>query len=699
MNKYFKIISIASCSLALNGCVSPSGLFASPSKAIDPYTVQQSYLEKEQGEVVKGKQANGSSTLDQKTQTSRVQNLSPLKISQYIRSDVSDPSESFSDTNEVKVAVDNLQLKDFLHYVLGDLLNVSYVLSESAKEDSQAVTLNIQQQISSRRLFSLVEDVLEQRSYSLVKKDDVFYVLSAEESSGTALTVFGVGREVEDVPNTSKNIYQIVPFKYGFNPGLQQVLRQVAGVTHAAPDGAQGVYYLLGKRVNILQAIEFIKMIDRPNDVSQNVSYVQLNYINTDEFVDKVQTLLANDGITVGQGKAGGANIVIVPLEQRNALVVFAKQAGFTDRLEYWAKKLDQPSQSDDEDYFIYTPKFARAIDLEESISPLMGNILSQSSAQGSTAGKANQRSRTNTKSSTGKSKSTGTTGSSNLVVDERSNVLIFYTTGKKYQNLLPLLKKLDVQPKQVLLEVTIAEVTLKDDYKQGVEFALTKGKYALSTKGAMGLDAIGGLSYSLTGADGSLAVSLFQDNSHVNVLSRPSLVVRDGVTASISVGTDIPVVGQTTTDPISGDRQTTSIQYRKTGVQLSVTPTVNSQGVVIMQISQDISNTVDGGVSTGGSPSIFERTIDTEVVADSGQTIILGGLISENKTRSSTQVPFFGDIPIFGHLFRSEGDLKDKTELVVLVTPKIIHRNDEWADLKQKFYQNMSNINIDDVQ
>jgi general secretion pathway protein D len=245
------------------------------------------------------------------------------------------------------------------------------------------------------------------------------------------------------------------------------------------------------------------------------------------------------------------------------------------------------------------------------------------------------------------------------------------------------------------MLEVIIAEVTLSDSFEKGVEFTLRGTDQVVTTEGSFGLDGIGGLTYALTGVDGGLRFKLFQDSSLVNVLSRPSVVVRDGVTASISVGTDIPTVGQTTSDPIAGERQTTQIEYRKTGIELSVTPTVNSKGVVIMTIDQSISNTTDGGVSVGGSPSIFERSINTEVVADSGQTVILGGLISENKTKSDTKVPGLGNLPVIGNLFRADTDSTEKTELVVLVTPRIVERSDQWQNLKEQFQQQFQQLNI----
>ena len=167
---------------------------------------------------------------------------------------------------------------------------------------------------------------------------------------------------------------------------------------------------------------------------------------------------------------------------------------------------------------------------------------------------------------------------------------------------------------------------------------------------------------------------------------------MRDGVAASISVGDDIPTIGSTTTNPLNSERETTTIEYRKTGVDLTVTPTINAQGTVIMTISQSISNVSD---TTGASdnPSFFERTLNTEVVAGNGQTVMLGGLISENKSNGASSVPFFGSLPVLGHLFRSDTSSSDKTELVILVTPKIVQNTDDWQRVKQSFIQGLENL------
>jgi general secretion pathway protein D len=269
------------------------------------------------------------------------------------------------------------------------------------------------------------------------------------------------------------------------------------------------------------------------------------------------------------------------------------------------------------------------------------------------------------------------------LSVDPRSNTLIFFTTGTKYQTLLPMVQRLDVPPKQILLETMIAEVTLTGEFAYGVEFAFTSGNFSGGTLGGLGLPS-GGLQLNwINSLTQQARIKLSASNNLVNILSNPTLVVRDGVEASIKVGNDVPTVGATATDPLQSETQITQVLYRKTGLDLKIRPTINAEGVVVMEISQSISNTVEGASDVQGAPVFFERAVTTEVVARSGESILLAGLISERKNDNSSYVPGFGQIPGIGWLFRSDSKDKERTELVVLITPRVIEDPKEWNEIR----------------
>ena len=413
-------------------------------------------------------------------------------------------------------------------------------------------------------------------------------------------------------------------------------------------------------------------------------------------------------------------SVALVPLDQLGAIVVFAGSADLLARVEYWVTQLDKPTQGPAERYFIYHPRYSRASDLGSSVAPLLGGTIATSgnltrdtrSALGPAAtplgrrefGGGRRRTRCAAAPSTRPAtRSPRTTccavtparaprGSENisvkgegvtLSVDPRSNSLIFYTTGMRYQTLLPMIKRLDVPPKQILLEAMIAEVTLTGEFAYGVEFAFTSGEFSGGTLGNLGLPD-GGLSLNWVGnLTDQVRLKLSSTNSLVNVLSNPTLVVRDGVEATITVGSDMPTVGATATDPLQSDRQITQVLYRKTGLDLRIRPTINAEGVVVMEIDQSISNTVPGASAVDGAPVFFERAVTTEVVARSGESILLAGLISERQNDNTSGVPGLSKIPGLGYLFRSDSKSKERTELVLLITPRVIEDPRQWNDIR----------------
>lgn len=674
------VVSILTVAL-LAGCqVTPE------KKEVDKFEATPSYLKGEQkslkvsnAEIVQGEQ--------QQLELTKFRYMPSLKIEQGDIKTAEDVLAQFDTNESLTLAADDLALKDYLHHVLGEQLKLSYVLADSVKEDTKSVTLNLQESISPRKLFSLTEKLLAERDYVIRLSDGIFYI-HKKESAQSNNVVYGYGKKPEDVPNTSQDIYQIVPFDYGLQVSLPTTMRVLFGIS-AQADVSKGVMTVQGKRRDIIRALDLVNLMDKPSMYLREIGAYKTTFIDTKNAVSKLEELLQEEGITLAKngGGKGKAALSVVEIPNQGILIFFSTTQNLLERANFWLEQIDKPLKTTELQYFIYQPEYSRAADLGVSLEALIGSSNGPSSTTSvDSENKANQ-------SFSSVARSASSEGLK-MVVDERSNTIIFHTSGERYQQLIPLIKKLDILPKQVMLEVVIAEVTLTDEFKKGVEFAFNNGNYGIETTGQFMGEGFGGLSYLVRGDRGRIKANFLKTNSLVNILSRPTLVVRDGVSASISVGTDIPIVGETATDPLNGtDRQTTKIEYRRTGVELGVRPTVNAQGVVLMEIKQRVSNEVEAGSTTSLNPSVFERSINTEVVAESGQTIILGGLISDNRTRKESKVPIFGDLPILGHLFRADTDSGDKTELVVLVTPKVVHNQSEWNGLKQQFQNSLSNL------
>ncbi|WP_372767918.1 secretin N-terminal domain-containing protein [Pseudoalteromonas sp.] len=683
-----KIALALAITISVQGC----SILSNPNTHVKDggITVEQSFLEDaivEQDEKIKDVE------FESEVNRGGLTRVASAEKNRFLSSDNIDLSKKFSSKKQYQISANAMPLGEFVHYSLGELLQVSYLLEPTVKDNKIPVTLELKKNVNGQRLFQLVTQILRQNGINISLNDDIFYVHPIS-SEGNASRSFGFGRKASDVPDVSGEIVQLIPIKYGFETTVQQTLRQLVNAVIKV-DVVQGLVSIEGKREAVLRALSLIDLLDSEALYKKSIGLISFNYIDSATFVEKLTLLLAQEGIKVGSKFVGQGSVNFVPIEHLGQLVVFTSSDTILERVEYWLKELDQPATGAEQSFYIYHPKYARAADLGRSIAPLIGGSLSSSGTVG--AGQAVQQSRDNNQQ---KAAATATTTQSvegdnmRLVVDERANALIFYSSGQYYQELQPIIKRLDVMPKQVMLEVVIAEVKLTGSFAKGVEFALSSSSDVTQTNRDIGFSKKGGFSYSIVGIDGNVNLNLNQTDGLINVLSRPTLLVRDGVAANISVGDDIPTIGSTTSDPIAGERQTTEIVYRKTGVNIDVTPTINAQGTIIMNIAQRISNvSAAGGLE--GTPAIFERTINTEVVAANGQSVLLGGLISENRNSSSSQIPMLGSVPILGHLFRNDSEESDKTELVVLVTPKIVSNTQDWEKIRAQFVSELKNLTL----
>ncbi|MFT5813787.1 MAG: general secretion pathway protein D [Psychroserpens sp.] len=688
--------------LTLLGCTSTDNVL--PNEVDNSYEVVGSYLgklsntkQKNENQVDDGERINQPHASQNQSSSSSVQNLPPLQRAPLNLRKTEQLYETFSSEMSLSVSVNEMPTSDFLHYALGELLNINYIIGKDVNQDDQTITLNIQEKISPQRLMQLTTELLMEQGIEIKYNDELYFIHKLEDNKTGQKVVTAIGRELSSVPRTSQEILQIVPLEFGIKISIERTLRQLVGVK-ITPDFEQSALFLQGKRDDILRAMEFIQLLDAPANRGKHIGLIPLTYIDNEEFTKQISLLLESEGIPVSTNKAQNKNLVLVPITQIGAIAVFSTQQNILNRVRFWARTIDKPMKSLTKQYFMYHPQYARASDLGDSLSALLGGVTKGKTSNNRSDSSSSNNDKVNTTNAAPLANRISGVSNENLtlVVDERANAIIFYTSGSEYQALLPLIQKLDVLPRQVMLDITIAEVSLTDEFKFGVEWALKQGDTSFGTEGAFGVAGLGGFGFKLDGIDGSLDANFFEKNDLVKVLSNPTLLVRDGVTANINIGSDISVIGQTTEDPINGDRQTTSSEYRKTGVDITVTPSINAQGIVIMEIDQKISNSVPDSAGTGGNPNIFERSISTEVVAQSGQTIILGGLISENVNSGDKKTPWAADIPFIGNLFKSTGDSVSRTELVMLITPMVIDRTDQWQELTESFKQGLSYLNLE---
>jgi general secretion pathway protein D len=285
------------------------------------------------------------------------------------------------------------------------------------------------------------------------------------------------------------------------------------------------------------------------------------------------------------------------------------------------------------------------------------------------------------------------------IVADEKNNTLVIFARPREYRMIEDALKRLDVVPLQVLIEATIAEVTLNDNLSYGTQWFFHQGgSNALLTQGTTTgapSQVVPGFNYAFLTGPASVVLSALSAVTDVDVVSAPQLLVLDHHVATLQVGDEVPVpTAQIQSTITSGAPLVNTIQYVNTGVILTVSPRVNYNGVITLDISQQVSN-VDTTVPTSAlnAPTISQRLVDTSVTVTDGQTVALGGLITEQRTLSNSGIPVLTDIPVLGTLFGTKSNDKQRTELLVLLSPRVVHDAAEARSMTEELRSRLHTI------
>ena len=271
------------------------------------------------------------------------------------------------------------------------------------------------------------------------------------------------------------------------------------------------------------------------------------------------------------------------------------------------------------------------------------------------------------------------------IVADERNNALVIRATPVQFRMIEAALKQLDLVPLQVLIEATIAEVTLNDQLKYGLQWFFVNGDFTLSFSDAALIPAavVPGFNFLATPSDARIVLSALSSITDVRVISSPQLMVLDNESARLQVGDQVPIATQSAvsvTDPEAPI--VNSIEYRDTGVILDIIPHVNASGLVVIDIIQEVSSVIETKTSGIDSPTIQQRQIESSVAVQSGETIALGGLIRDANSNDVSGIPLLSEIPILGNLFKTTDNKAQRTELLILLTPRVVRDSQDARDV-----------------
>jgi len=413
----------------------------------------------------------------------------------------------------------------------------------------------------------------------------------------------------------------------------------------------------------------------------------------------------------------------VIPLERLNSLIVITPRAAYLDEVKEWIQRLDRPGGADAEPrLFVYPVQNGSATHLAGVLSALFGGgagapgaadsgvapgLRSVTGATVGSTGATSAFSRTGTSglgvpvggarqgaaigtgalpatgmraAGTGGFASVGLATGVRIVGDDLNNAVLVYAPPSEFRKIEETLKRLDAPATQVLIEATIIEVTLRDELQYGLQWYFTdSNRQGLNGVGQLNTNSLGpiraiqpGFAYSLIDSVAQVRVvlNMLAERSLIRVISSPSLMVLDNHTAAIAVGDQQPIRSSETVT--SGGNVTTSIEYKDTGVLLAVTPSVNSGDMVAMSINQSVTDVGQIDIATG-QRAFLQRQIGSRVAVRSGEALVLGGLIRDNATKGSTGIPLLSSIPIVGALFGTQTQDGSRTELLVVITPRVV--------------------------
>jgi general secretion pathway protein D len=281
------------------------------------------------------------------------------------------------------------------------------------------------------------------------------------------------------------------------------------------------------------------------------------------------------------------------------------------------------------------------------------------------------------------------------IVADDSKNAILMEATLADYRRLMKVIETLDVVTNQVLIDATIAEITLNDDLKFGVRWSLQgkRASYSFTDDAAGAISSVfPGFSYAVKAANLAGSLNALNAITNVNVISSPSLTIAANKTAMLQVGDQVPITTQSAVSVLTtGAPLVNSVSYRDTGVILSITPRINKSGRVLLDIEQEVSSVVPTTSSEINSPTIRQRRVRTTVMLNDGEGLALGGMIQTNKSVANTQIPIIGDLPLLGNAFKQKDNQLGKTELIIIITPHVIRNLDEARAVTDEFRRQLS--------
>jgi len=633
----------------------------------------------------------------------------------FINRDAANRVQPGSDAEgEVTLNFEGQGIQEVVHAILGSLLQENYVIAPGI---SGEVTFSTAKPIARDQLMPILEMLLRWNGATLVWRDDRYHVLPVAEAIRGNLTPRVAGGEL-------RRGFQVlaIPLEYVSATQMQTLLEPYAREdAFLSADNARSLLVLAGTPAELRNYLQIVDTFDVDWLAGMSVGMFQVQRIEVADLVAELEELLG------GEESPIAGTFRVVPLERLNSIMVITPNDHYLREIERWIGRLDRSSPEAGARLYVYRVKNLEAQVLAGYLANVFGG-----SGGGATTRSSPRQSRgslapgleTATASSVsefqnqtspqarerggsaggggGGTVTLGDDGEVRITAVIETNSLLIQSSPSDYDAILNAIERLDEEPLQVLIEAQVLVVALTDQLEYGVSWFLANStpddenfpglpadSDFVDNSRASNIALGAGSNFFATIADSvgsdfvAATITALESISDVRTISAPSLMVRNNASANINVGTQVPI--QSTSFTGGTDTVFGSTQFLNTGVILDVTPRVNPGGLVYLTVSQEVSSPGERATPQS-NPAINTRSISTEVAVQSGQTVVLGGLIEETTNQGKTGVPFLQRIPGLGALFRSTIDTTNRSETLVLITPTVVESTAKLERLSEEF-------------
>lgn len=613
------------------------------------------------------------------------------------------PSAGAAAAGDVTLDFADADVRDVVRTVFGEILKQPYTIDPRV---AGRITLKTGQPIAQGAVVTALEVALKVIGAAIVPTDGIYNVIPMTEAKrhGTQLAYD------EDPPGYG---IEIISLRFVNANEMQRVLEPLApqgGIVRI--DTQRNLIFLAGTEPERAGMRDTIAMFDADYLKGMSFALIKPAHVDVGTLAEELSKIFDSETSPI-------AGLVrIIPISRINSLLVVTSRATYLHQVGQWVMRLDVPPAMSGRRLYYYRVQNARAADIARTLGSLFSHATVAAGATqtgqapanpspaltaGGSIGSFNPVSYPSQQMAmqppppmgAGPQNTNGSIEGPQIVTDEANNALIIRADAGEYGSIEKIIRAMDVVPDQVLVEATIVEVTLNDQLQYGVDWYLKSGKqtYELTQAGKVAA-LFPGFSFTYLVPNVEVAVNALSSVTNVTVLSSPKLLTLDNKTASLEVGDEVPIITRTAISNTDPDAPiVASVEQRSTGVLLSVTPRIGNSGMVFLEISQEISDVIPTTTSKIDSPTIQERRIQGSVAIKDGETVALGGLIRHSHNKGNSGIPFLKDIPILGYLARTDTDNRDRTELLVFLTPRIVRTPKAARAMTDDIISNLSEV------